>query len=194
MKDWLLVLQIYFGVGLVVCLTVVISHLWMKHRQAGSLTDALKSLNPSRQRFWYRVLEDVVVPGLAFILVWLVWPVAIGLKFYERYTKKDAEANSERLAKAKVFVLKEEALVREMTVAEIEQANKVMDPLGAAPNLPFGHLNAVWVEFRDGLGGGETLHLFESVGPNEFRKQLIWGYAVCKEGRIDRFMTAGWRR
>ena len=194
MKDWLLILQIYFGVGLVVCLTVVTSHLRMKRRQASSLTDALNSLNPSRQRFWYRVLEDVVVPGLAFILVWLVWPVAIGLKFYEMYKKKDAEANSERLAKAKEFVLKEEALVRDMTVAEIELGNMVIDPLGAAPNLPFGHLNAVWVEFRDGLGVGETLHLFESVGPNVFRKQLIWGYAVCKEGRIDRFMTAGWRR
>lgn len=194
MKDWLLVLQIYFGVGLVVCLAVVTSHLWMKHRQAGSLTDALNSLNPSRQRFWYRVMEDVVVPGLAFILVWLVWPVAIGFKFFEIFKKKEAEANSERLAKARVFVLKEEALVREMTIAEIEKANMVMDPLGAAPNLPFGHLNAVWVEFRDGLGVGETLHLFESVGPNTFRKQLIWGYAVCQEGRVERFMTAGWRR
>ena len=159
MKDWLVVLQIYFGVGLVVCLAVVTSHLWMKHRQAGSLTDALKSLNPSRQRFWYRVIEDIVVPGLAFILVWLVWPFALVLKFFEMFKKKEAEANSERLAKAKVFVLKQEALVREMTVAEIEQANMVMDPLGAAPNLPFGHL-----------------------------------YAVCKEGRVERFMTAGWRR
>jgi hypothetical protein len=110
------------------------------------------------------------------------------------YQKKEAAANSERLAKAKVFVLKEEALVREMTVAEIEQANMVIDPLGAAPNLPFGHLHAVWVEFRDGLGVGETVYLFESVGPNVFRKQLIWGYAVCKAGRVERFMTAGWRR
>ena len=194
MNDWLLYLQIYFGVGLAVCLAVVISHLWMKRRQASALTDALKSLNPSRQRFWYRVMEDVVVPGLAFILVWLVWPFALVLKFFEMFKKKEAAANSERLAKAKVFVLKEETLVREMTVAEIEQANMLMDPLGAAPNLPFGHLHAVWVEFRDELGVGETLHLFESVGPNAFRKQLIWGYAVCKEGRVERFMTAGWRR
>ena len=84
--------------------------------------------------------------------------------------------------------------MREMTFAEIEQANRVMDPLGAAPHLPFGHLHAVWVEFRDGLEVGETVHLFESVGPNAFRKQLIWGYAVCKGGRVKRFMTAGWRR
>ena len=194
MKDWLLALQIYFGMGLLVCLIVVTSHLWMKRGQADSITDALKSLNPSRQRFWYRVLEDIVVPGLVFILVWLVWPAAIGYKLFEMYKQKDAEANNERQAKAKEFVLKEEALVREMTVAEIEQANMVIDPLGAAPNLPFGHLNAVWVEFRDGLGVGETLHLFESVGPNVFRKQLIWGYALCKEGRVGRFMTAGWRR
>jgi hypothetical protein len=129
-----------------------------------------------------------------FILVWLVWPVAIGFKFFEMYQKKEAEANSERLAKAKVFVLKEETLVREVTVAEIEEANMVRDPLGAAPTLPFGHLNGVWVEFREGLEVGETLHLFESVGLNAFRKQLIWGYAVFKEGRVERFMTAGWRR
>jgi hypothetical protein len=32
------------------------------------------------------------------------------------------------------------------------------------------------------------------VGPNTFRKQLIWGYAVCKKGKVERFMTAGWRR
>ena len=136
----------------------------------------------------------MVVPGLAFILVWLVWPVAIGFKFFEIYQKKEAAANSERLAKSKAFVLKEEALIREMTVAEIEEANMVIDPLGAAPNLPFGHLHAVWVEFREGLRPEETLHLFESVGPNTFRKQKIWGYAVCKEGRVERFMTAGWRR
>ena len=54
MNEWLLYLQIYFGVGLVVCLAVVTSHVWMKRRQASALTDALKSLNPSRQRFWYR--------------------------------------------------------------------------------------------------------------------------------------------
>ena len=81
-----------------------------------------------------------------------------------------------------------------MTVAEIEQTNIVIDPLGAVPNLPFGYLNPVWVEFRAGLGLEETLQLFESVEPNVFRTQLFWGYAVCKEGRIDRFMTAGWRR
>jgi hypothetical protein len=194
MNEWLLYLQIYFGVGLVVCLAVVTSHLGMKRRQASSLTDALKSLNPSRQRFWYRVVEDVVVPVLAFILVWLVWPVAIGLKFFEMHQKREAAANSERLAKARVFVLKEEALLREMTVAEIEQANMVIDPLGAAPNLPFGHLHAVWVEFREGVGVEETVHLFESVGPNAFRREMIWGYAVCKGGRVERFMTAGWRR
>jgi hypothetical protein len=193
MNDWLLYLQIYFGAGLVVCLAVVISHVWLKRGQSDSLADALKTLNPSRQRFWYRVVEDVVVPGLAFILVWLVWPVAIGFKFFEIHQKKEAAANSERLAKAKAFVLKEEALIREMTVAEIEEANMVRDPLGAAPNLPFGHLHAVWVEFREELRPEETLHLFESVGPNAFRKQLFWGYAVFREGRIDRFMTAGWR-
>lgn len=127
-------------------------------------------------------------------MCWSLWPVAIGFKIVEIFKKKDAEAVSGQRAKAKEFVLKEDALIRKMTIPEIEQTNMVMDPMGAAPNLPFGHLNALWVEFRDGLQPDETVHLFESVGPNPIRRQLIWGYAVCKDGRIDRLMTAGWRR
>jgi hypothetical protein len=40
----------------------------------------------------------------------------------------------------------------------------------------------------------EYVHMFESVGPNAFRKQLIWGYAVCKWDRVEQFMIAVWRR
>ncbi len=193
MNDWLLALKIYVGLGLIVSVVVVISHLRMKRDQSSSIMDAIKSLNPSRQRFWYRVLEDFVVPVLAFILVWLVWPIAIVLKIIEMLKDKKAEASREQHNKSKVFFLSEDALLKEMTVAEIERANMVIDPMDATPNIPFGHLNALWVGFREGLEPDETLHLFESVGPNSFRRQLIWGYAVCKAGRIDRFMTAGWR-
>lgn len=194
MSDWLLALKIYMGLGLLVAAVVVISHLRMKRDQPSSLMDAIKSLNPSRQRFWYRVLEDVVVPMLTFILVWLVWPVAIVLTIIEMLKDKKAGVNRDQRNKSKAFFLSKDALLKEMTVAEIERTNMVIDPMDSTPNLPFGHLNALWVGFRDGLEPDETLHLFESVGPNTFKRQLIWGYAVCKAGRIDRFMTAGWRR
>lgn len=194
MSDWLLALKIYMGLGLLVAAVVVISHLRMKRDQPSSLMDAIKSLNPSRQRFWYRVLEDVVVPMLTFILVWLVWPVAIVLTIIEMLKDKKAGVNRDQRHKNKAFFLRKNALLKEMTVAEIERTNMVIDPMDSTPNLPFGHLNALWVGFRDGLEPDETLHLFESVGPNTFKRQLIWGYAVCKAGRIDRFMTAGWRR
>lgn len=194
MSDWLLALKIYMGLGLLVAAVVVISHLRMKRDQPSSLMDAIKSLNPSRQRFWYRVLEDFVVPMLTFILVWLVWPVAIVLTIIEMLKDKKAGVNRDQRSKSKMFFLSKDALLKEMTVAEIERTNMVIDPMDATPNVPFGHLNALWVGFRDGLEPDETLHLFESVGPNTFKRQLIWGYAVCKAGRIDRFMTAGWRR
>lgn len=194
MSDWLLASKIYMGLGLLVAAVVVISHLRMKRDQPSSLMDAIKSLNPSRQRFWYRVLEDFVVPMLTFILVWLVWPVAIVLTIIEMLKDKKAGVNRDQRNKSKAFFLSKDALLKEMTVAEIERTNMVIDPMDATPNLPFGHLNALWVGFRDGLEPDETLHLFESVGPNTFKRQLIWGYAVCKAGRIDRFMTAGWRR
>jgi hypothetical protein len=115
-------------------------------------------------------------------------------KIIEMLKDKKAVASREQHNKSKEFFLSEDALLKEMTVAEIERANMVIDPMDATPNVPFGHLNALWAGFRDGLEPDETVHLFDSVGPNSFRRQLILGYAVCKAGRIDRFMTAGWRR
>lgn len=103
MNDWLLALKIYLGLGLIVSVVVVISHLRMKRAQSSSIMDAIKSLNPSRQRFWYRVLEDFVVPVLAFILVWLVWPIAIVLKIIEMLKDKKAEASCEQHNNSKAF-------------------------------------------------------------------------------------------
>ena len=72
---------IYFGLGLVVSLIVVAAHLANKRKESKFARDIMKALNPKREAFLYRVLEDVIVPTLAFFLVWLVWPVVFVLKF-----------------------------------------------------------------------------------------------------------------
>ncbi len=48
----------------------------------------MKALNPRREVFLYRVLEDFIVPMLAFVLVWLVWPVVFVLKVKDAFKKK----------------------------------------------------------------------------------------------------------
>jgi len=47
--------------------------------------------------------------------------------------------------------------------------------------------------FRDSLQANETLWEFESTRSELAGVQAMWGYAVRGEGKVDRFMTSGWK-
>jgi hypothetical protein len=211
---------IYFGIGLFVCLVVVTAHLVGKRKESKFSRDLMKALNPRREAFMYRVLEDFIVPMLAFLLVWLVWPVVFVLKIKDALKKKalvvEAESeldfipNPEPKAKAKpnpdsdpnqdsedleelAFALNNFELTRQVTIEEVERTNIIQDPMEAVPNIPFGHCNARWVVFKDALQANETLWEFESTRSELKGVQAMWGYAVKRDGRVDRFMTTGWK-
>ncbi len=84
-------------------------------------------------------------------------------------------------------------LVRQVTIEEVERTNLIQDPMEAVPNIPFGHCNARWVVFKDSLQENETLWEFESTRFELKGVQAMWGYAVKRDGRVDRFMTSGWK-
>jgi hypothetical protein len=204
----------YFGLGLIVSLIVVAAHLASKRKESKFSRDIMKALNPKREAFLYRVLEDVIVPTLAFFLIWLVWPVVFVLKFKDilKRSSQTVEAesdsdlvpnrnsnsnpslnpNSEDLEEL-AFALSEFELTRKVTIEEVEQTNLIQDPMEAVPNIPFGHCNARWVIFKDSLHDNETLWEFESDRSELAGVQAMWGYAVKRDGRVDRFMTTGWR-
>ena len=74
MSSFQLYVAIYFGLGLVVSLIVVAAHLANKRKESKFSRDIMKALNPKREAFLYRVLEDVIVPTLAFFLVgFFIW-------------------------------------------------------------------------------------------------------------------------
>ena len=219
---------IYFGLGLVVSLIVVAAHLANKRKESKFSRDIMKALNPRREAFLYRVLEDVIVPTLAFFLVWLVWPVVFVFKFKDIFKKKSqevvAESDSELILNRNrnrnrnsnpnsnsnsnsnsnlnpnpedleelAFALNDFELTRQVSIEEVERTNLIQDPMEAVPNIPFGHCNARWVVFKDSLQGNETLWEFESTRSELKGAQAMWGYAVKRDGRVDRFMTSGWR-
>ena len=211
---------IYFGLGLVVSLIVVAAHLANKRKESKFSRDIMKALNPRREAFLYRVLEDVIVPTLAFFLVWLVWPVVFVLKFKDIFKKKSqevvAESDSELIPNRNrnsnpnsnshsnsnsnpkdleeiAFALNDFELTRQVSIEEVERTNLIQDPMEAVPNIPFGHCNARWVVFKDSLQGNETLWEFESTRSELKGVQAMWGYAVKRDGRVDRFMTTGWK-
>jgi len=193
MNDWQLYAVIYLGVGFMVCLFVVAAHLIGRRKKSKFVRDMMNAVNPRREAFLYRVLEDLVVPALAFFLVWLVWPVVFVLKIRDSLKKKALAAQAEQVAEPPAFALNDSELLRQVTVDEVERTNLIHDPLEAVPNIPFGHCNARWVLFRDSLQANETLWEFESTRSELAGVQAMWGYAVRGEGKVDRFMTSGWK-
>jgi hypothetical protein len=203
---------IYFGVGLAVCLVVVTAHLLGKRKESQFARDVMKALNPKREVFLYRMLEDFIVPTLAFFLVWLVWPVVFVLKFKDIFKKKsqavfnepesdlipnrnsnsNPNPNPEDLEEL-AFALNDFELTRQVTIEEVERTNLIQDPMEAVPNIPFGHCNARWVVFKDALQENETLWEFESTRSELKGVQAMWGYAVKRDGRVDRFITTCWK-
>ena len=224
MSNFELYAAIYFGLGLVVSLIVVAAHLANKRKESKFSRDIMRALNPKREAFLYRVLEDVIVPTLAFFLVWLVWPVVFVLKFKDIFKKKSqevvAESDSDLIPNRNrnrnrnrnsnsnsnsnpspnpedleelAFALNEFELTRQVTIEEVERTNLIQDPMEAVPNIPFGHCNERWVVFKDSLQDNETLWEFESTRSELKGVQAMWGYAVKRDGRVDRFMTTGWK-
>ena len=196
MSDWQLYAAIYFGVGFAVSMVAVVAHLLGTRKKSKFVRDMMKAVNPRREAFLYRVLEDLVVPALAFFLMWLVWPVVFVLKIKDSLQKRALAAQSvqaEQEAEPPAFALNDSELLRQVTVDEVERTNLIHDPLEAVPNIPFGHCNARWVLFRDSLQTNETLWEFESTRSELAGVQAMWGYAVRGEGKVDRFMTSGWK-
>jgi hypothetical protein len=82
-------------------------------------------------------------------------------------------------------------LVERMSLADIAQREMVHDPLGAAPQVPFGHAHAAWKKFTEALQTGDEIWRFSaqrtlSWGPLEHRR----GYAIKRNGRVGAyFMT-----
>ena len=87
----------YIGVGVAVLAVVYGAHRLTKEKESESLRDLLDTVNPDRKKLSYRILNNVVAPVLAAILVVAVWPVAVYMKAKEMLQKKDGtEIEKER--------------------------------------------------------------------------------------------------
>lgn len=146
----------YLGTGVAVLAVVYGAHRLTKEKESESLRELLEAVNPDRKKLSYRILNNIVAPVLAAILVVAVWPVAVYMKIKELLKKKEgAEVEEER-----EFTVERQHLQERLTVQEIEKREVVTDPLKAVPELPFGHLSAAWKEFLNGHADGGALWSF----------------------------------
>ena len=180
----------YLGVGIAVLAVVYGAHRLTKEKESESLRELLEAVNPDRKKLSYRILNNIVAPVLAAILVVAVWPVAIYMKVKEMLQKKESYVSPEE----REFAVEREHLLERLTLQEIERREVVTDPLKAAPDLPFGHLNAAWQEFLQGKADGAELWSFSAQWQTTWgRKELRSGYVLVESGSPGAHFLTVWK-
>lgn len=167
------------GIGVAVLAVVFGAHRLTKKDESESLRDLLDAVNPDRKKLSYRILNNWVVPVLAAVAVVVAWPAALYMKGKEIFGKKSESALDEE----REFAVERSHLRELLTVAQIEAREVVTDPLGAVPDLPFGHLHAAWKTFVESVGEDYELWSFTAPWQTTWgRKELRTGYVVVRGG------------
>ena len=151
-------LYLYLGIGLLVGIGFSINGARAYAKAPPRTEMAAQALDPDWQPSKRRWLPLILISSL-------IWPVLLLLPLLER--------PFEAAAPIPEFAVTGDHLLESLTVAEIEARELVSDPLGAVPDLPFGHLNTAWCEF-----------LAQCEEELEFRRFAAdWDAGWCKERR-----------
>jgi hypothetical protein len=75
------------------------------------------------------------------------------------------------------FAVRRKDLRENFTVSEVEAREIVRDPLGAAPEVAFGHLNSSWRKFRAQLPEDANLTRFEAIWRGSRGSRIVEGYS-----------------
>lgn len=135
-----------------------------------------------------KFLSGVLSPCAALALFLAIWPWLI---WVETAGKRSSRKSDLWPAKAKPFEVSDDFLVGELPLAEIELLETVEDPMGAAPQVPFGHLNTAWEAFK--ANHLESGAIWKFTGKHVDDWDMAWlreGYAILKgDGTRPYFLT-----
>ena len=184
-------LYAYLSAGAVVWLALLLENRLSGSARLAGTSVILDALHPERKTRRYRILSRLVAPVLSAIGVVLLWPFGLAMKLQDMVAQRARIKREE----ADTFKLKASDLVEHMSLADIAQREMVNDPLGAAPQVPFGHAHAAWQKFIDGLQPGDEIWRFSaqrtlSWGPQEHRR----GYAIKRQGQVGAYFITHKKR
>ena len=176
----------WFGIYTLPGLAYVTYNLIKLYRERNSkfVTDMLLAIN--KKTSTQKRLEDTLVYGIASICILVAWPAFIVWWLLQKRDEPDAIDDEDE----NDFICNMVNLVSQVTPIEAEVFNRVHDPLGKVPNLPFGHLNKAWgrllaemTEPADQLWTffipqGSDIGIYRSVSGD------VRGYAIVRKGKI----------
>lgn len=170
----------YLGVGAVVLAGLLAFNRLSK--DSGSLPLSLLpgSDDPDREKLWYRTLFAVVV-ALGAGVLFAAWPVLLCIVAKQTLSKKTASTVREK----REFAVALGDLQEQLTIEEIERREQVIDPLGAVPDLPFGHLHSAWQKFLEAMEPQDAIWTFSAHWTTTRRRpELRAGYVVVRDGTM----------
>ena len=175
--NWTVYVAVYLSIGVVMLCWLLVKHFRVSRDRSESLSYFLQAANDKEESRLRQFVRYAVVPVLAGLTVIIFWPICICMMVHE--VIKDRKQKAEDLAA--IFVIKRADLLEPLSIDAIEQREQVVDPLGAVPDLPFGHLHGAWCKHRDGLQAGDAIWSFACVWTGRWGKKLRrTGYVVLR--------------
>lgn len=172
----------YYVIGYLILGTLILTTISVVHRMdnsedAKSMRRINKLIAPSPKTWHEKILLLIIVPAIAVTLAVLFWP---GVVVWIIKNKLSSRAYKNREKKEpEVFKVKKEHLIEKVLIEDVEAQEVIFDPLGAVPEIPFGHLNTAWQEFKEKLQSDDELWLFSANWTHE------WGYKEKYNGYVQ---------
>lgn len=152
---------LYLATGIVAFLVarMVVTWTLKPDKRSQGVSDVTRSTADARS---IRTKSREIAEMLLFIaLILLVWPPAIAMALTEHFYPGTMRWTP---APPYAFTCHRKHLVRVVAPRVAEAEALVVDPLGRAPALPFGHLNAGWRALLAAMTSGDKLWYFEVPG------------------------------
>jgi len=168
-------LIVYFAIGCIILAVIFFAHQASKRPSSTGWEEVANAFHPERATLRYRITTKVLLPILTGVLVLVAWPIMLPVALWKvRGVSKSKSTTGDE----EKFSVARKNLLQQTTVEQIEQLERIDDPMGAAPALPFGHLNAAWVEFRKHLTPQHEIWTFSALW------EPLWGPKEIREGYV----------
>ena len=125
----------------------------------------------------------IVVLIFGSIIPILTWPYWLFMKVREKILDDQEE---------KVFAVNVTDLIKRMSVEEIEETERVNDPMGAVPDIAFGFLHPVWEKFKAGFKSGDEIWTYKATWKNDWQNQNRFGYAILRGKAVVYQLMTSW--
>jgi len=176
----------YLAIGAVVFLTMYVSHKLGSKSGGEAFSDLLDDILPHRKTLSYRIIYHYVGPPIVAGIGLFVWPAIVYMKIQEMRKGESGAGYVEP-----VFSVGKDDLLAKQTIEQIESAEIISDPLGAAPALPFGHLHQCWLAFLAQMLPDDELWSFQSTWDVPWsEKEIRYGYVLVRAGIPDAYVLS----